>query len=254
MILGVVRELWRYPVKSMPGERLRTAEVTERGVAGDRRFALVDTATGRVVSAKQPRLWRELLTEPAARALRPAVVGRVATELSALLGREVLLTDTPPQDAVIDRARPEEVLAAGPLAEVDHDVSRLRAGTFLDFAPLHLVSTATLEHVGTAAARYRPNLVIETPGEPGFTENGWLGRKLAIGPLQLEVIAPTPRCAVPTLRHGHLDPYPDALRIPARENRLVPLPGMAEHPCAGVYAQVLAGGRIRAGDQVRLLG
>lgn len=127
MIVGVVRELWRYPVKSMPGERLRTAEVTERGVAGDRRFALVDVATGKVVSAKQPRLWRELLTGQAARALRSAVVGSVATELSALLGREVLLTGTPPQDATIDRARPEEVLSAGPLAEVAHDVSRLRA-------------------------------------------------------------------------------------------------------------------------------
>ncbi|MGC0315653.1 MOSC domain-containing protein [Kitasatospora acidiphila] len=253
MIVGVVRELWRYPVKSMPGERLRTAEVTERGVAGDRRFALVDVATGKVVSAKQPRLWRELLTGQAARALRSAVVGSVATELSALLGREVLLTGTPPQDATIDRARPEEVLSAGPVAEVAHDVSRLRAGTFFDFAPLHLVSTATLERVGTAAPRYRPNLVIETPGDPGFVENDWLGRKLTIGQLELEIIAATPRCAVPTLRHGHLDPYPDALRIPARHNRLVPLPGMAEFPCAGVYAQVPAAGRIRVGDQVRLV-
>jgi uncharacterized protein YcbX len=223
-------------------------------VAGDRRYALVDVATGKVVSAKQPRLWRELLTEQAVRALRSAVVGSVATELSALLGREVLLTDRPPRDATIDRARPEEVLSEGPLAEVAHEVSRLRAGTFFDFAPLHLVTSATLDRVGTAAARYRPNLVIETPDDPGFVENAWLGGKLAIGQVEVEIIAPTPRCAVPTLRHGHLAPYPDALRIPARDNRLVPLPGMAEFPCAGVYAQVLAAGRIRVGDEVRLVG
>jgi uncharacterized protein YcbX len=51
-VVGSVAELWRFPVKSMRGERLPEAEVTERGVLGDRAYALVDTDTGRVVSAK----------------------------------------------------------------------------------------------------------------------------------------------------------------------------------------------------------
>src|SRR5438128_10880138 len=52
-----VGALWRYPVKSMMGEELNTAEVTERGLLGDRQFAVVDRATGKVGGAKNPRKW-----------------------------------------------------------------------------------------------------------------------------------------------------------------------------------------------------
>src|SRR5437660_3616501 len=52
-----VVSLWRYPVKSMMGEELNAAEVTEGGLLGDRQFAVVDPATGKVVGAKNPRKW-----------------------------------------------------------------------------------------------------------------------------------------------------------------------------------------------------
>ena len=55
--VGSVVSLWRYPVKSMIGEELNAAEVTERGLVGDRRFAVVDAATGKVAGAKNPRKW-----------------------------------------------------------------------------------------------------------------------------------------------------------------------------------------------------
>src|SRR5205807_4432230 len=54
---GSVVALWRYPVKSMMGEELNAAEVTDRGLLGDRSFALVDTETAKVVSAKNPKKW-----------------------------------------------------------------------------------------------------------------------------------------------------------------------------------------------------
>ena len=53
--VGAIAGLWRFPVKSMPGERLDEAEVTERGVVGDRAYALIEVATGKVVSGKNPR-------------------------------------------------------------------------------------------------------------------------------------------------------------------------------------------------------
>ncbi len=59
--LGTIAELWRYPVKSMQGEPLRTARPGARGITGDRVYALVEQATGRIVSAKYPRKWRTLL-------------------------------------------------------------------------------------------------------------------------------------------------------------------------------------------------
>src|SRR5881275_3568424 len=55
--LGSVVALWRYPVKSMMGEELNSAEVGERGLVGDRRFAVVDASTGKVAGAKNPRKW-----------------------------------------------------------------------------------------------------------------------------------------------------------------------------------------------------
>src|SRR5208282_3045650 len=55
--VGSVASLWRYPVKSMLGEELDASDVDERGMLGDRVYALVDRATGKVASAKNPRRW-----------------------------------------------------------------------------------------------------------------------------------------------------------------------------------------------------
>src|SRR2546430_7714868 len=58
--VGSVVSLWQYPVKSMMGEELNASEVTERGLLGDRAFALVDRSDGKVASAKNPRKWPRL--------------------------------------------------------------------------------------------------------------------------------------------------------------------------------------------------
>ena len=60
-IVGAVAELWRFPVKSMQGEQLQEVTVTERGGWGDRAYALIDTATGKVASAKSVKLFPDLL-------------------------------------------------------------------------------------------------------------------------------------------------------------------------------------------------
>jgi uncharacterized protein YcbX len=65
-VVGSVTGLWRFPVKSMGGERLQEVEVTEHGVSGNRAYALIDNDTGKVVSAKSVRLFPELLEFSAA--------------------------------------------------------------------------------------------------------------------------------------------------------------------------------------------
>src|SRR5262249_57281137 len=71
--VGSLVSLWRYPVKSMQGEELNAADVTERGLLGDRASALVDAADGKVVSAKNPRKWGTLFDFRAALAEPPRV-------------------------------------------------------------------------------------------------------------------------------------------------------------------------------------
>jgi uncharacterized protein YcbX len=299
-MLGTVTRLRRYPVKSMLGEDLGAGDVSLAGLAGDRRLAVVSRRTGKVASAKYPRLWRDLLTL-SAEALSPEVLSAGALSggaapagnqdaaghraaalitlpdgktvssadadvddiLSALLNEPVTLTATPPPGASLDRAVPEAVLRDGIAAPVPARLIEIGAGappgTFVDFAPLHLLTSATLDRIAELSPyrrahleRYRPNVVIGT-GADGFTENDWLGRDLRVGDeLVLRVIARTPRCAVPTLAHGDLPRDAEALRVLARHNRVSPMPDSDPEPCAGVYAQVLRPGRISTGDPVRL--
>ena len=163
---------------------------------------------------------------------------------------------------MLDRAIPEAVLHDGVDAQVPAELIEIGAGsppgTFVDFAPLHLLTTSTLDRIAELSPyrrarpeRYRPNIVIRT-ATPGFAENDWLGRSLRVGDeLILGVIARTPRCAVPTLAHGGLPRDAEALRVLARHNRVQPAELNDPEPCAGVYAEVLAPGRIRTGDPVR---
>jgi uncharacterized protein len=275
-MLGTVTRLRRYPVKSMLGEDLDASDVGRDGLARDRRLAVVSRRTGKVASAKYPRLWRDLLTL-SSRALDDAVQitfpdGKTVRStdpdvddmLSALLNEPVTLSATPPPGASLDRAVPEAVLRDGIRAEVPAELIEIGAaappGTFVDFAPVHLLTTATLDRIAQLSPyrrahleRYRPNVVIRTEAA-GFTENDWLGRDVRVGDdVVLRVIARTPRCAVPTLAHGGLPRDTDALRVLARHNRVRPFPESAPEPCAGVYAEVRHPGRIRAGDPVRLL-
>jgi uncharacterized protein YcbX len=102
--VGRVRVVWRYPVKSMRGERLARGEFTPTGVSGDRRYAVADVTTGMVASAKNPKKWGGLLActarfDDTGRLVISLATGRevcgddptVHAELSALLGRPVTL-------------------------------------------------------------------------------------------------------------------------------------------------------------------
>jgi uncharacterized protein len=274
-MLGTVSALRRYPVKSMLGEDVDASDVTFTGLAGDRRLAVLSRTTGKIASAKFPRLWRDLLTLSAAAADGAVRItlpegktvwstdADVDAVLSGLLDQPVTLTATPPPGAALDRAVPEAVLRDGVTAPVPAELMEIGGGgppgTFVDFAPLHLLTTSTLDQIAELnpyrranLERYRPNIVIRTTA-PGFAENDWLERKLRVGSeLVLHVIARTPRCAVPTLAHGALPRDPDALRVLARHNRIEPMDTLDPEPCAGVYAEVLRPGHIRTGDAVRL--
>ena len=277
--VGLVATVGRYPVKSMRGEACEVVLLTERGVIGDRTWAVLDLATGKVASAKRPKLWRGLLACAAqtiadGRGVEVVLpdgsrrcVGDPSLDrtLSALVGRQIQLSAVPPDVAEVDRTHPEALLMAGLDAEVASDILKLGAaappGTFFDYAPLHLVTTATLDGLSAALsdgplepARYRPNIVIRTPdNSKPFPENDWVGATLRIGDqVMLRVVLQTPRCAIPTLAQGEMPPRPGALVAAVERNR-VDIEGFGNQPCAGVYATILRGGAVRRGDQAILI-
>jgi uncharacterized protein YcbX len=268
-----ITTIWRYPVKSMLGERIDEAHVEAGGLVHDRGLALIDRATGMVASAKHPRLWRDLLaysatvrnrrveiTSPAGWTL-DATAPDVDEMLSRGLGRAVRIASERPEGATVERPDPEDVLDQGVDAVVPAAVLTIGRGSpgasFVDSAPVHLITSATLEAVGVEHVRYRPNLVVETPpGTPAFAENDWVGRELHIGDPDdpttvLQIAKPTPRCAVPTLEHGPLPRAPHAVRALMTANR-VDVPGSGVLPCAGCYATVARAGAVRVGDEVTL--
>jgi uncharacterized protein YcbX len=264
---GTVVGLWRYPVKSMMGEELNATEITERGLLGDRQFALVDAATGKVAGAKNPRKWGNFfdfraayVEPPEANATLPAVrltlpngtaltteSENVNDVLSRALGRAVELT----QVRAEQESSAEEYVPDIEGLEHRDTVTEweLPAGTFYDLAVVHLLTTATLDRLRELypagrfeARRFRPNIVINT-AERGFVENDWLGRTLTVGnTVRLRITRPCPRCVMTTLAQGDLPKDPGILRTAAQNNAAN----------VGVYADVISAGAIHRGDPVVL--
>ncbi|MBX7448806.1 MOSC domain-containing protein [Mycolicibacterium sp. 3033] len=268
---GRVAALRRYPVKSMLGEECPRLEFGRLGVSGDRRFAFVDDETGRVATAKNPRLWRRLLQCSAATGDggvvltlpdgREIPVDESAEAVSEMIGRRVHLADERSAGATVERSDPVDVLAHGIDADIEAELLVIAQGTpggaFVDHSPVHLITTATLDAIGLdhgQAVRYRPNIVIETPSDcPPFVENDWVGVTFGLGAIQLRGTLPTPRCSVPTLEHGSLPRSPQAVRYTLEHNR-VQAGEFGVLPCAGLYADVVTGGIVGVGDEVAIPG
>jgi uncharacterized protein YcbX len=266
--LGSVVALWRYPVKSMMGEELNATEVTDRGLLGDRAYAVVDTSDGKAATAKNPRKWprlfdfRAAFVEPA----RPAA--KIPPVRIALPDGTAVTSDQDDLNQILSKALNRAVtLRAADRGVVNAEEYwpdmeglehrdtvtdfTLPEGTFFDVAMVHLLTTATLDRLRELypqgrfeVRRFRPNIVVQlASGEKGFAENAWVGHTLAIGTaVRLNITGPSGRCVMTTLAQGDLPTDPRILRTAAQHNQVN----------VGVYAAVVRGGTIRRGDPVRL--
>lgn len=268
--------LWRYPIKSMMGEELNAAVITDNGVLGDRAYALLDTETNKIVSAKNPKKWPEIFSFHA-RYVEPPVIDKdmppvrislpdgniirsdqadAEQQLSSALNRRVNLKKQAPQQASLEQYWPEY---EGEAAEISNEAIAAAAaeGSFFDYATLHILTTASLIQLQQSypagrleARRFRPNLVIATdPSQSGFVENDWVGKTLSIGTVKLLVTDPCPRCVMPTLAQGDLAKDPKILRTIAENTVHVPFADKAL-PSVGVYAKVIKPGTIQRGSSV----
>lgn len=281
--IGHIREIWRYPVKSMRGERLEACAIGDKGLVGDRGWAVRDETAGEIRGGRQiPRLLycaaryrREPEAEPYPEALIEFPDGReiasddpaAATALSEWLERPVTVWPLrPPTDAdhyrrlpgTIDDLReqfgrmPDEPLpdmAIFPPILMQYVAS---PGTYFDVLPMHLLTTASLAYLAAKnpaaewkVQRFRPNVVVDSGELSGLVEADWAGKTIRLGGVELDCYSPSPRCAITVHAQGEaVKKDPSILRTIVRE----------ANQNLGVYASVKTPGRIQIGDAVEVSG
>lgn len=266
--VGSIKSLWRYPVKSMLGEELEASAVTMQGLLGDRAYALLDVASGKIASAKHPKKWAKLLDFRAAFTAAPQPHEPIPPVRIGLPNGTSITTETPAANTLLSTALGQsvEILASAPeVASIDHYWPSVEGTahqevmtqivmppkTFFDACLVHGITTATLARLQALypdgqfdPRRFRPNLVIE-PASPDstFLENDWVGGILAIGEtVRLQIDTTCPRCVVTTLAQSELPNDLAILRTTARYNGVI----------AGIRMSVLQGGTIHCNDPIWL--
>lgn len=291
-VIGSVARLWRFPVKSMLGEQLEMAELTDAGLLGDRAYALIDVESGKVVSAKSVRLFPDMFGcratfveaprsgqhPPPVRIVLPdgtsvtSDSGNVDGLLSAYFRRDVTLARAAPKDYTIDMYHPD-VEDLNPAGHRDTFVeqklgsalfdelgvpSPVPVGALVDVYPVSVLTTSTLERL----TRLRPQSifderrfrmnVIVDTEEPGFLENGWVGHELGIGGMVRLNVVMPDARCVMTTLAQEDLPRDTDILRTLARHNRIQIGELGRLPCAGVYAEVAAEGTVRTGESVEL--
>jgi len=275
--IGTVCELWRFPIKSMLGEKLEQLTVGINGTLGDRAYALREVATGRIASAKKwPDLFRFsarytsepcadspgeiLITLPDGKTV-PAEDPHASEVISQAIGATMRLERPNPGEAAPAGIDPATVLAGMPVdqffpgmgADQLPDYFRLSSGSFFDSATIHIIATGTLDHLkrlrqgigDTDPRRFRANIYVKSANTAeGFAEDRWLGHNLGVGegPV-IKDLRPALRCVMTTHPQSELPRDYGIFHTTARnhQNKL------------GVYCAIERAGIVKLGDPVCLL-
>jgi uncharacterized protein YcbX len=276
---GTVVSLWRYPVKSMMGEEINSSYITERGLVGDRTYAIVDKQTGKAASAKNPRKWGKIFdfrsmfidspNDDDTNNIPPVRItfpdgsnifsdrkerNDMDSRLSEVFDREVrLMKASDFEEPSYEEYWPD----IDGLARRDQVTDEaMPSKTFFDIAVIHILTTSTINRLRELypegrfeVRRFRPNIVVESAASEeknkknDFIENSWVGKKMTIGKdIILNVTAPCTRCVMITLPQGDLPQDLGILTTVAKYNQV--------H--VGVYTSVERGGTIHRGDTVRI--
>jgi uncharacterized protein YcbX len=289
--VGTIQALWRFPVKSMLGEELEEVDLNEGGIVGDRAYAIRDRETGKIASAKHPKVWPNLLgcratfveSPGSGNGAPPAHIQLadgtsvmsdapdVDAALSRFFGRDVELARAAQNGFTIDQYHPDEedydpegrrdeVVEVGLGAAFFNErglPSAVPEESFFDLFPRSVLTTSTLDQLNELEPQSRFDArrfrmnVIVDTPTRGFVENEWVGRTLAIGD---------------DVKLGVALPDPRCV-MPSLAQEELPrdpriLKALAQHnridvagslyPCAGVYAVPEVTGRIRKGDPISL--
>lgn len=272
-----IDQVWRYPVKSLLGGRVAAAEVQELGIVGDRQWTLRDESRGAIASMRKVAGLARLAArdeggavvidlpdgsslqagDPDANERLSAAVGHPVSLWSMQSDADFWLRGTPDSADFLEELRsvfgrledePLPDLTIFPPVMMTHEYP---PGAYHDAFPLMLMSTSALAALRAALPdsaiderRFRPSMVIDTGDADGHPEFGWVGRRLRLGEVEVEIGAPCPRCVAVTREFADDLPADRAvLRHVVRDL------GQA----VGVYATVTRPGVVRVGDPVELV-
>ena len=210
-----VGELWRYPVKSLAGERLGRAVIGADGIAGDRLVHIADRNGRRVTARTHPMLLG--LHATLGNDGQPLVDGHPWTSDEALM-------------AVRLAAAEDEALLAA------HDA---RGG--FDVLPLLVATDGAIAALGVDHRRLRPNIVIR--GVEGLAERAWPGRRLRIGNAVIAVAKLRGRCVMTTY-----DPDTQEQDLSVLQRIVTEFGGRMALDC-----DVIEGGVVSVGDMVEVV-
>jgi uncharacterized protein YcbX len=284
--IGTVVSLWRYPIKSMLGEELNSSYITERGLLGDRAYALIDQETGKVASAKNPRKWgklfdfraafiedpplppppqevdnKNILLPPPVRITFPDGTHIFSSDqdninhtLSSVLGREVkLMRATDLEKPSYEEYWPDiEGLAQREKVTDEAMPSK----TFFDIAVIHIFTTSTIDRLRELypegrfeVRRFRPNIVVESASSSSEEKKNFI-ENLWVGK-KLKIGKDIVLNVIGPCTRCVMITLPQA-DLP-KDLGILRTVAQYNRVTAGVYATVHGdGGTIRRGDQVRL--
>lgn len=236
-VVGTVKLLSRFPVKSTAGEALSSVRVGARGLAHDREWA-VYTADGRIASGKSTRRFRKVAGLMGWRSSMPAW-DAAADEVPFLHSTDgtTYRVDDPAAEEALVRAFGRPLTLRTETTTKHHDD-----------CPVHVVTTSAIRRVEQLVGgrvderRLRASIVVDTEGI-GFIEETWTGGELALGPEVVLGLGPgMPRCVMVDQRQAGVSAGPPVLKTLGKTNDLL----------LGMQAHVIRTGVVSIGDSARL--
>jgi uncharacterized protein YcbX len=237
--IGRIAEIWRYPVSSLGGEQMASAEVEAAGIVGDRLFALIDSADGLPAVPEKHARWHKALH------LRASCVDGGSPTIAFPDGRGCSVDDPSLNQHLSNYFGFAAAIASHAPIEgpVDFPLAKHRHVHF----PIHVLTTNSLKRLAELrqaetidVRRFRPTVLIEISEGSGFLENGWIDKRLRLGATELRAREATKRCGITMIAQPGLGDDPDILRTIVRHNKRT----------LGVYCSVDSCGTIRVGDDV----
>lgn len=236
--IGHVEAIFRYPVKSMAGERLETAQLGWHGLEGDRRLALRRTDDRSGFPWLQANKLPELLLFAPCRSEDHAD-GNLPTHVRTPEGQDMPVFG---EDLATEVGR----RYGAPV-----QMMQLKQGIF-DEASISVIAADTVDEIGRLAGqspdvrRFRPNVVVRSLRSTPFQENEWVGSVLTFGDGDdapaITVTMRDVRCSMVNLDPDSARPAPEVLKAVVRANE----------NNAGVYGVVTRIGRLAVGQTILL--